>query len=466
MDQTETSFCLNAFEKSLSSPVGAVISQYFQSLSQPSDDINLMRIHEKLINGGYQSVESFMNDLKNVTVQACRFFGYDSDISIGILSFQHSVIDQISPILKSKKYSQEKNNENWTNSVSNLLNRLNQAKEQVPNNVEEFSKFIVPIERKEYVENENYHLFPSPQIKQRTENLNLIELKAKIERFIDDSDNYELLDIVEHYQPELSNIVGNIRFDLKDLNPHTLHLIDEFVKTRTLNPESTQPAATATRTSSSTIILPNPLHRRNQQLKQEQVVNQLPRISISESLQSQALQKIQQTSQQNISQSVMSNIFVHPSPKTMQIQPESLPASPSIPKNSNINDPPKTLSPINENSTLESPMQKSDNHDFTLNPLPIGSQTENNENDQKPIEKQNDVVNNPEKPNTTDIIVKEEQIQNDNNENNANQNEENDSNKAVENDVNKHNQDTSEEIKENKPSTEEHSTDGNNDSKQ
>ncbi|OHT06495.1 hypothetical protein TRFO_25445 [Tritrichomonas foetus] len=274
MDLTQTTFCLNAFDEALSSPIGKVISSYYQMLpTVPSDQMNILSIQNKLINHFYSTPRSFLSDFENTVFNACRFFGLESDISIAILSFQHSIHQKLNPILNISE-------ETWKNSVNSLFDQLKKSINIVPNDVESYKILSKPIERKPIVDTEDHPTFPNPQLK-----IDLLELKSNIERFMDDSDNYEMMDIIEHYQPELSNIVGNVKFDLKLLHPHTLFLISEFVKTRKLKSENDADKLQRSNSTpiksqySSTIILPNPNRKRENEINSNNKPNTLPNTS-------------------------------------------------------------------------------------------------------------------------------------------------------------------------------------------
>lgn len=292
MNCTLASFCLDAFEKALSSPIGNAIKFYYESLTFiPPDDINILLLNDRLMDRTYyDSPESFIVDLQNYINRACCFFGTQSDISIALLSFQYSVQNFLQPILELRenilKQGISKNDSKWEISKNTLLENLNNFIDKMPNDIESFKKFTDPIQYLPYVDNEEHEKYPNPEI-----NIDVLDLKSRIERIDQDINLYELVGIIEKYQPELSGTIGNIKFDLNKLHPHTLFKINEYVKKCKLRPppvssgferiQRSQSVPIKKSSSSSTIILQNPLHNKSfqqQQELQQQVQNQQQQI--------------------------------------------------------------------------------------------------------------------------------------------------------------------------------------------
>lgn len=334
MNKTLTSFCIDAFDKSISSPIGRAIAFYYESLPfVPNKDINIFLLKQRLIDlNFYDSPESFITDLKHVVGLATRFFGTESDISIALLSFQYSIQKNLQPVIELKQNSSinsssslevegynQKNFEKdskWMKSKNKLLENLNDFLDKMPNDIESFKKFTEPLPDLPFVDNEEHSTYPEPDIK-----IDIQDLKSRIERIDQDKSLYELMDIIEHYQPELVSTVGIIRLDLKQLHRHTLFLIDEFVKKCKLRPlpapiatsnekiQRSQSLPLKKSNSSSTIILQNPLHNKSLQQQQElQQQVQSQQQQIQNQIQAQLQNPIQtQTQLQNSLQNQLQN---------------------------------------------------------------------------------------------------------------------------------------------------------------
>lgn len=319
MNRTLTSFCLDAFDQSLSTPIGCAIKCNYESLPfLPTNDINIFILRDRLISRNYyNSPESFIVDLQTIINQACDFFGTESDMAIALLSLQYSIQNFLQPVLKlrenistnnTESQTGDENNYNadskWEKSKNKLLENLNNFLDVIPNDVGSFKAFTHPIENAPYVDNEEHEKFPNPDV-----NIDLLDLKSRIDRLDSDKDVYELMDIIENHQPELPSSFGNIRFDLKSLHPHTLYLINEFVKKCKLRPPPPTPITNSDKiqrsqslpirksSSSSTIILQNPLHNKSYQQQQElqqQVQNQQQQIQNQFQAQLQSFQAVAQ----------------------------------------------------------------------------------------------------------------------------------------------------------------------------
>lgn len=268
MNQTLTQFVLDAFDRAMRSPIGCVIANQYQSITPPLPaDIDIFLLRQKLIERSqYQNPESFLENLNVVISNSCRFFGPESDISVALLSIQHSIILSLHPIIGISQHNSVK----WEQSKQTLFTNLIDFSRQLPNDLYSYKAFTEEIQRTPYIDTENHVKYPQPNI-----NLNLFELKSKIERIQDDLKTYELSGIIEHYQPELAGSVGNLRFDLKLCNPHTLYLINEFVNKCKFDPpiwpsssvllHRSNSTPLKNNTGSSTIVLANPLHNKSPQ---------------------------------------------------------------------------------------------------------------------------------------------------------------------------------------------------------
>lgn len=383
MNQTLASFCLDAIDKAFSSPIGNAIKFNYESLPFiPSDDINIFLLSDRLIDRNYyDSPESFIIDLQNIIGQACRFFGEQSDLSIALLSFQYSVKKNLQPVLELRSNNSEhgfsEKDLKFKKSRNTLLDKLTNYLDKIPNDISSYKIFTETIQKPPYVDNEDYEKYPNPDI-----NIDFLELKSKIERIDQDRDVSELMDIIEHYQPELSNIVGNVKFDLKLCHPHTLYLINEHVKKCKLRPlpsfnsgydriQRSQSVPVKKSSSSSMIILPNPLHNKSyeqQQELQQQVQDQQQQIqnqtnkSIENNNDNDTFQPLnqQQTLQMqlkninsfNYKNSSRSNISISPSSSSSYISPSSSQMM------SNITVQPSTLPQPSQSSQLNQSPQR------------------------------------------------------------------------------------------------------------
>lgn len=223
MDSSLCALCFNVFDRVMESPLGLAVDSYFTCSAPEGVEYlpSLNRIRQKLLARAYTSLDEYFTEISDTIIYLSQYFPKDSDVALALQNLQLMITEQ-------SKGIKAGNNQNWRDSISELVERVRKFSENAPNSSDAFDVFCATTENRE--ESEEEQPVPSPDIS----HIDLKKMKSMIRRLETDEDEQELFQLVQRMEPGFAKPHRMVEIDLRKMYPETILRIHSFLHNKQL----------------------------------------------------------------------------------------------------------------------------------------------------------------------------------------------------------------------------------------